>query len=86
MIDSERYIVRRTFHINGVLPVELLRELTEALDGTHYKKYEREQSSEDRAMYAAAEDQARSQRKGLGYGRIRTRCRPGSGGERTRTD
>ncbi len=31
----------------------------------HYKEYEREQSSEDRELYARAEDEARSARRGL---------------------
>jgi endonuclease YncB( thermonuclease family) len=31
----------------------------------HYKKYDREQSAEDRALYAAAEDLARAARRGL---------------------
>ena len=35
----------------------------------HYKEYEREQSSEDRELYARAEDEARSARRGLWVGR-----------------
>ena len=31
----------------------------------HYKEYEREQSPEDRAIYARAEDEARAQHRGL---------------------
>src|SRR5207237_8701394 len=31
----------------------------------HYKEYEREQSSEDRDLYARAEEEARSARRGL---------------------
>jgi endonuclease YncB( thermonuclease family) len=31
----------------------------------HYKEYEREQSTEDRELYARAEDEARSARRGL---------------------
>jgi endonuclease YncB( thermonuclease family) len=31
----------------------------------HYKEYEREQSAEDRELYARAEDEARSARRGL---------------------
>jgi endonuclease YncB( thermonuclease family) len=31
----------------------------------HYKEYEREQSPEDRELYARAEDEARAARRGL---------------------
>ena len=45
--------------------VDVCLEQVRAGYAWHYKKYEREQSREDRATYAAAEDRARAERKGL---------------------